>query len=132
MSTLGEPARDSGQGWGSTAEEALRLLATLQWIGSQESANTGEGGAVPRPGHDPAYCRACPICQALAALRRARPRAADHLEAAMANLVAAFREAFTTPGAGDPPPATPAGPAPSEPSQRAPDGPPVEHIPISD
>lgn len=89
---------------GSAADEAVKLLGAAQgWVRGQlgsEHLATGSG-----------ECLACPICQAVGALRHVRPETVEHLLDATASFVAAVKTAVN----GDPP-------VPPPPAHR------VEHI----
>ncbi len=118
-----------------SGDGAADLLATLRHVASgwaaaaaaeapgveRHSASDGPGTA--HSGADDSQdCRFCPVCQGLAALRRAHPQAVEHLEAALTSLLAAVRElAAAQPAQADWPP----GGRPTSP-------PTVERIDISD
>lgn len=91
---------------GSAADEAVKLLGAAQgWVREQlgsEHLSTGSG-----------ECLACPICQAVGALRHVRPETVEHLLDATASFVAALKTAIS----GEPP-------VPPAPSTR------VEHIDV--
>ena len=72
---------------GSVAEEAARLFEAVQdWV-----RRTTEDPS-PRIATGSAECTVCPLCQALALLRSARPETFAHLAEAMTALVAAGRD----------------------------------------
>lgn len=102
-------AAGSGAHPGSLSEEALKLAETLQgWI-SAGAAMTGAGTA--------SECKVCPLCQAIAMMKTARPEVLAHLTEAGLALVSAVRAA--TEGAdGAPHPGSGGGPAeyPTRPS----------------
>ena len=88
---------------GSAADEAVRLVAAAQqWVrarlGDEHLANGSHA------------CTACPLCQAVEALRHVGPETVEHLLDSAASLVAAVKTVVTTPG------------------EAAPAGSPVEHI----
>ncbi len=77
---------------GSAAEEAARLLSTVEdWVRSRRA--DPQPGARPHLADGSAACALCPICQAVAALRKVRPETVEHLLDAAASLVAAVRTA---------------------------------------
>jgi hypothetical protein len=69
---------------GPLAEEAARLVEA---IGEWARGNVGD---LPLA-NDSAECTVCPLCQALALLRRTQPETFGHLADASASLVAALR-----------------------------------------
>jgi hypothetical protein len=73
---------------GSVAEEAARLLAALQERVGPVRRDDGADAA--------GECRYCPVCQALAAVRTTNPEVTEHLAAAAAELVDAWRAARTS------------------------------------
>lgn len=75
---------------GSAAEEAAKLLATLQEK-AQEWARARFDGEHLATGS--VECQVCPLCQAVAALRQVRPETVQHLLDAGAALVAALSSA---------------------------------------
>lgn len=85
---------------GSAAEETGKLLGAAQsWVrehlGSEHLA-TGS-----------AECLACPLCQAVGALRHVRPETVEHLLDATASFVAALKTAVSGEPTVPPSPATP-------------------------
>ncbi len=84
---------------GSAAEEAVKLLgAAEQWARTRAAhLLDDEHLATGSP-----ECLACPLCQAVGALRQVRPEAVTHLLDAAGSLVAALRAAVPAP---EPPPA---------------------------
>lgn len=95
------PAPDGGDPYadrvGSLAEEAARLAEAVgAWA-------RGHAAEQPPPAHHGPECRLCPLCQAFAVLRGARPETLAHLLDAGAALAAAVRSALEGPAA--PPPA---------------------------
>ena len=88
----------SGPSVGSAAEEAARLLAAAeQWARTRGSSLLDS----PSLATGSPECTACPLCQAVAALRQVRPETVQHLLDAAGSLVAALRAAFPPP---EPPP----------------------------
>ena len=80
---------------GPLGEEAARLVEALAgWARDHVGADEGLpiGGA--------AECALCPVCQALALLRQARPETFAHLLEASAALTAALRSLVDTHAAG--------------------------------
>lgn len=72
---------------GSVGEEAARLFEAVQdWV-----RRTTDDPS-PRIATGSAECTVCPVCQALALLRSARPETFAHLAEAMTALVAAGRD----------------------------------------
>lgn len=69
---------------GPLAEEAARLVEA---IGEWARGNVSD---IP-VANDSAECKVCPLCQALALLRRTQPETFGHLADASASLVAALR-----------------------------------------
>jgi hypothetical protein len=72
---------------GPLADEAARLFEAVQDWARRTTADPGPRIATGSP-----ECTACPVCQALALLRSARPETFAHLAEAMAALVAAGRD----------------------------------------
>ena len=74
---------------GPLAEEAARLVEALtDWA----RTHTGDlPGAVSGQIGGSAECRLCPLCQAIALLRQARPETFTHLLEASAAMTAALR-----------------------------------------
>lgn len=79
---------------GSAAEEAVRLLAAAEHWARTRAAGLldDEHLATGSP-----ECTACPLCQAVGALRHVRPEAVGHLLDAAGSLVAALKAAVPTP-----------------------------------
>jgi hypothetical protein len=77
-------------GPGSAAEEAATLFAAAeQWVRAHGAGGLGaEHLATGSP-----ECTACPVCQAIGAVRHVRPETVAHLLDAGASLVAALRSA---------------------------------------
>jgi hypothetical protein len=74
---------------GSAAEEAARLVEALRrWVDDR-------GVSVPGNGDEASDCRLCPICQAIAALRKSQPEVVEHLGQAADSLLAAVRAAIS-------------------------------------
>jgi hypothetical protein len=82
----------SAQPYGSVGEEAARLFEALQ----QAAAGWTRGAAEASPSHDhadtPLACRACPVCQVVAAVHQVRPETVQHLADAAASLTAALSD----------------------------------------
>ena len=80
----------------SAAEEATRLFeAVQQW--ARRTAGEGRAASDAWTEHiatGSAECRLCPLCQAIALLREARPEVALHLTEAASSLLAALRSAL--------------------------------------
>lgn len=77
---------------GTAADEALALLGAAQgWVREHLSAERLATGSPE--------CTACPLCQAVGALRHVRPDTVEHLLDATASLVAALRTALSPEGA---------------------------------
>lgn len=73
---------------GGLDEEAARLVEALRdWSGT----HTGGDGE----------CRYCPVCRAIASVRRTSPEVMQHLGAAAAELAAAVAAALSTPSPED-------------------------------
>ena len=79
---------------GSAAEEAARLFAAVEdWVRTRGAGLlAGEHLATGAP-----ECAACPLCQAVSALRQVRPETVEHLLDAAASVVAALRTAVAEP-----------------------------------
>lgn len=75
---------------GSVGEEAAKLVEALS-----EWARGAAGGELPLA-TGAAECTLCPVCQALALLRRARPETFTHLADATTSLLAAVRTVVET------------------------------------
>lgn len=74
---------------GSAAEEAAKLFEALgEWASTRASAASGHI-ATGSP-----ECSLCPICQAIRALRLARPEVMHHLGEVVGSLVAGVRAAI--------------------------------------
>jgi hypothetical protein len=103
----------AGEPLGSAAEEAARLVESLQgWFGVPVSVPTGEPADEGQPGkapdaeadphehaaarHGPA-CRACPLCRGIAAVQQSHPEVLTHLAGAAQHLVAALRSLAAEP-----------------------------------
>ena len=86
-------------GAGSAAEEATKLFAAVEdWVRTRGAGLLGgEHLATGAP-----ECTACPLCQAVSALRQVKPETVEHLLDAAASVVAALRTAVAAP---TPPPA---------------------------
>ena len=86
---------------GSAAEEAARLFAAVQdWARTRGAGLlAGEHLATGAP-----ECTACPVCQAVSALRQVRPETVEHLLDAAASVAAALRTAVAEPPSPTPPP----------------------------
>ena len=80
---------------GSAAEEAARLLSAVEgWARTRlDSEHVATGGA---------QCLACPLCQAISAVRQVKPETVDHLLASAASFVAALQTVLS-PGRDDAP-----------------------------
>ena len=95
------PPPASGTGLGSAVEEAAKLFAAAEeWVRGHA------GGVSGLLDHDhlatgSAECQACPLCQAVGALRHVRPETVSHLLEAGSALVAALRSVVAP--AGSPP-----------------------------
>ncbi len=94
---------------GPLGEEATRLLAAVEQWARQRTQGLRDGG----PWDDEhladgsAACAVCPVCQAVAALRKVNPETVDHLLDATASVLAALRSTVaehqqTAPAAGSP------------------------------
>ena len=71
---------------GSAAEEAAKLLGAAQgWLRGQFGSEHLATGSPE--------CVACPVCQAVGALRHVRPETVEHLLDATASFVAALKTA---------------------------------------
>ena len=71
---------------GSATEEALKLLGAAQgWLREQFGSGHLATGSPE--------CVACPVCQAVGALRHVRPETVEHLLDATASFVAALKTA---------------------------------------
>lgn len=83
---------------GPLAEEAARLVEALSdWA----RTHTGDlPGAVGAQVGGSTECRICPVCQAIALLRQARPETFVHLLEASTALTAALRSVVEAPGGG--------------------------------
>ena len=81
---------------GTAAEEAGRLLGAAQeWMRARlddEHLSTGSHA-----------CTACPLCQAVGALRHVGPETVEHLMDSAASLVAALRTVVAPPTGGSAP-----------------------------
>ena len=76
-----------------TADLAKLVEALSQW--GTQWAHGAAGGELPlATGSD--ECTLCPVCQALALMRRARPETFTHLAAATTSLLAALRTVVET------------------------------------
>jgi hypothetical protein len=98
-----------GRPWdGPWAEDAHRLYGTFSGIVQQvlEQAATGEPGA----DHSD-QCRYCPVCQAMAVVRRSGPEVLDRVAELASGLAATLRATGPPPEEGPPeaapPPARP-------------------------
>jgi hypothetical protein len=83
---------------GPLGEEAARLVEALAGWARDHTGGTGEadaGGSGPAIG-GAAECQLCPVCQAIALLRHARPETFAHLLEASAALTAALRSLVET------------------------------------
>ena len=88
---------------GPLAEEAARLVEALsEWARTHTGDIPGAVGAqFGAAGFGAsAECRLCPLCQAIALLRQARPETFQHLLEASTALTAALRSVIETPGGG--------------------------------
>jgi hypothetical protein len=89
---------------GPLAEEAARLVEALSdWARTHSGDIPGAvGAAVGGPDQFGASveCRLCPVCQAIALLRQARPETFTHLLDASTALTAALRSVVETTGNG--------------------------------
>ena len=81
-------------GAGSAAEEATKLFAAVEdWVRTRGAGLLGrEHLATGSP-----ECTACPLCQAVSALRQVKPETVEHLLDAAASVVAAIRTAVAAP-----------------------------------
>lgn len=89
---------DRGESYPRLAYEVSELLSILgsrlsqsPGSGEYDAAGAGQQHAAHGDASVPSECRICPICIAIRMLRSAHPDAAVHLEAAVANLLAAAR-----------------------------------------
>lgn len=89
-------AADGAGSTSSAAEEAARLFdAVQQWARRTAGDGKTAGGAwTEHIATGSAECRLCPVCQAIALLREARPEVALHLTEAASSLLAAVRSAL--------------------------------------
>lgn len=80
---------------GSAAEEAGRLIGAVQdWVRARlddEHLATGSHA-----------CTACPLCQAVGALRHVGPETVEHLMDSAASMVAALKSVVGPPATGSP------------------------------
>lgn len=106
---------EDGDPRGSTADEAVRLLAALA-----DRAREHLGSVAPDPhvGHAP-ECRWCPVCQGVAFVRDASPELREQVVSVATSLLLALRDLAD--GL-----AQPAGPAGRTPGQA------VQHIDLDD
>ena len=105
----------TGEPLGTAAEEAARLLASLEsWFdapsGGAGDEDAGEAAPADPSGTHGASCRACPLCRGVAYLRESHPDVLSHLTDAAAHLVAAVRS-LTEPGPDQAPERAPSGSA---------------------
>jgi hypothetical protein len=88
--------------------DAARLFRSLRQA-AEEAAGPRAADLLETAGHAP-ECRACPVCQAVAVLRRSGPDVLDQISAFTAGLAASLRAASASEAeapAGPPEPAPP-------------------------
>jgi hypothetical protein len=88
----------SGAGPGPLAEEAARLVEALSdW--ARGHAGDLPGAVSSQVGGSP-ECKLCPVCQAIALMRQAKPETFAHLLEASTALTAALRTVIESPARG--------------------------------
>lgn len=80
---------------GPLVDEAARLLSAVEAWARQRSDGLRAGAGVlwddEHLANGSAACALCPVCQAVAALRKVNPQTVDHLLDATASMLAALR-----------------------------------------